>query len=106
MAASLPPFEPVAEMERQRNRGRRVNEQGELAREVSRIIHEWDADPTDERYLVAQCADSTEALRLYQTVQNVCLSKPCRDTNFIYDGHKRGNNVYIERVRKREYKWL
>lgn len=56
--------------------------------------------------MVARCDDATQALGIYQTVQNVCMSKPCRDTDYIYDGHKRGNNVYIERKRKREHKWV
>ena len=106
MAASLPPFEPAAEMEPVAPKRRRVFEQGALARRVSEIIHEWDASPTEERYMMARCDSSDQALRLYQTIQNVCMSKSCRDTDFLYDGHKRGNNVYIERKGKREYKWL
>ena len=106
MEASLPSFEPIAEMERFRHGGRKATEPSELARRISEIIHEWDANPTEERYLIARCADSTQALRIYQTVQNVCTSRPLRDTDFIYRGHKRGNNVYIERKEKREYKWL
>lgn len=106
MEVSLPPFEPVAEMERFHHGRRRPTEPSELAIRISEIIHEWDASPTEERYLVARCDSSDQALRLYQTVQNVCISKSCRDTDHTYEGHKRGNNVYIERARKREYKWL
>lgn len=106
MAAEVPRFEPVAEIERFHHGRRRPTEPSELATRISEIIHEWDGNPTDERYLMARCDDSTQALRIYQTVQNVCTSRACRDTDFIYDGHKRGNNVYIERVRKRDYKWL
>lgn len=93
-------------MDPPRPKRRRVFEQGDLAKKVCEIIHEWDANPTDERYLVAHCDDATQALGIYQTVQNVCTSKPLRDTDYTYTGRKRGNNVYIERTGKRKYKWV
>lgn len=106
MEARVPRFQPIAEMEPPAPRRRRVGERGDLAKKVCEIIHEWDAIPTEERYLVARCDDSTETLRIYQTVQNVCASRPLRDTDYTYAGHKRGNNVYIERKGKRKHKWL
>ena len=106
MEARVPRFEPVAEMRREVHGKHVVTEPRELAREISGIIHEWDANPTEERYLVAHCDDATQALRIYQTVRNVCVSRACRDTDYVYDGRKRGNEVYIERKRKREYKWV
>lgn len=72
----------------------------EVTTQISDLVARWDRETTgdDERYMVAECEDESEAAWLYQVCKNATHCRAINlGTEYIYDAHKRGTSVYLVR---------